>query len=103
MCIRDRIKSRAVAVSVGVSPPPGTDVMDPGDSSRLRAAAEGIGFPVLVKAAGGGGGIGMQIVREAADLERAARACSDRGKAAFADERVYLEKYLEEPRHIEVQ
>jgi acetyl-CoA carboxylase biotin carboxylase subunit/3-methylcrotonyl-CoA carboxylase alpha subunit len=45
----------------------------------------------------------MQIVRAAEDLERAARACSDRGKAAFADERVYLEKYLEGPRHIEVQ
>jgi acetyl-CoA carboxylase biotin carboxylase subunit/3-methylcrotonyl-CoA carboxylase alpha subunit len=99
----DKIKARAVALSVGVSPPPGTDVMDPGDAPRLRAAAEGIGFPVLVKAAGGGGGIGMQIVRDAADLERAARACSDRGKAAFADERVYLERYLEQPRHIEVQ
>lgn len=99
----DKIKARAVAQSASVSPPPGTDVMDPADGAALRAAAEGIGFPILVKAAGGGGGIGMQIVRGAEDLERAARACSDRGKAAFADERVYLEKYLEGPRHIEVQ
>lgn len=99
----DKIKARAVARSVGVSPPPGTEVMQPGDAAALASAAEAIGFPVLVKAAGGGGGIGMQIVRAVAELERAARACSDRGKAAFADERVYLEKYLEAPRHIEVQ
>jgi acetyl-CoA carboxylase biotin carboxylase subunit/3-methylcrotonyl-CoA carboxylase alpha subunit len=93
----------AVARSVGLSPPPGTDVIDPTDAPALRSAADAVGLPVLVKAAGGGGGIGMQIVRDVADLERAARACSDRGKAAFADERVYLEKYLEAPRHIEVQ
>jgi acetyl-CoA carboxylase biotin carboxylase subunit/3-methylcrotonyl-CoA carboxylase alpha subunit len=62
-----------------------------------------IGLPVLFKAAGGGGGIGMQLVRDAADLEKAARACSDRGRAAFADPRVYVERYLDSPRHIEVQ
>jgi acetyl-CoA carboxylase biotin carboxylase subunit/3-methylcrotonyl-CoA carboxylase alpha subunit len=99
----DKIKARGVAVSVGVAPPHGTGVLDPNDAASLKSAAESIGLPVLVKAAGGGGGIGMQIVRDVSDLDRAARACSDRGKQAFADPRVYMEKYLESPRHIEVQ
>ena len=100
----DKIAARAVARSVGVEPPPGTDgAIDPSELDALRAAAERIGFPILVKAAGGGGGIGMQIVRDADGLERAARACADRGRAAFGDARVYVEKYLENPRHIEVQ
>lgn len=99
----DKIKARAVAESVGVAPPPGTGVLDPADIAALHREAEAIGLPVLVKAAGGGGGIGMQIVRDLGELERAARACSDRGKAAFADGRVYMEKYLELPRHIEIQ
>ncbi|HVY27639.1 MAG TPA: biotin carboxylase N-terminal domain-containing protein [Polyangiaceae bacterium] len=100
----DKLRARAVARSVGVEPPPGSDgPVAPGDVERLNAEASRIGFPILIKAAGGGGGIGMQIVRDAADLPRAAQTCSDRGKAAFADERVYMERYLEGPRHIEVQ
>lgn len=100
----DKLRARAVARSVGVEPPPGSDgPVSPADVERLNAEASRIGFPILIKAAGGGGGIGMQIVRAAADLQRAAQTCSDRGKAAFADERVYMERYLEGPRHIEVQ
>lgn len=100
----DKIKARRVAHSVEVAPPPGSDgPIDPTDPTELRAAADRIGYPLLVKAAGGGGGIGMQIVKEPEQLERAARTCSDRGKAAFGDERVYLERYLDKPRHIEVQ
>jgi acetyl/propionyl-CoA carboxylase alpha subunit len=77
--------------------------MLPTDVEHLTAEAERIGYPILIKAAGGGGGIGMQIVRDVTDLARAAQTCADRGKAAFADERIYLERYLEGPRHIEVQ
>ena len=100
----DKIKARQVAREVDVSPPPGSDgPMEVGNAEMLRAEAERIGFPLLVKAAGGGGGIGMQIVTRIEDLERAARACSDRGKSAFHDDRIYLERYLEMPRHIEVQ
>jgi 3-methylcrotonyl-CoA carboxylase alpha subunit len=100
----DKIRARDVARSAGVEPPPGTEgPIDPDDAARLRAEAERIGYPVLVKAAGGGGGIGMQIVNEPDKLERAAKTCADRGRAAFGDERVYLERYLSSPRHIEVQ
>ncbi|MEB2311592.1 MAG: ATP-grasp domain-containing protein [Sorangiineae bacterium] len=100
----DKIKARAVGRSVGVMPPPGSEgPIDPNDLVRLDAEAARIGYPVLIKAAGGGGGIGMQVVTEPGQIERAARSCSDRGRAAFGDERVYLERYLAEPRHIEVQ
>jgi acetyl-CoA carboxylase biotin carboxylase subunit/3-methylcrotonyl-CoA carboxylase alpha subunit len=100
----DKIKARQVARSVGVSPPPGSEQpVDPKDSLTLKAEAERIGLPLLIKAAAGGGGIGMQIVREFAELERAAQTCADRGLSAFGDGRIYLERYLEAPRHIEVQ
>lgn len=100
----DKLQARAVARSVGVQPPPGTDgPVLPTDTERLTAEAERIGYPILIKAAGGGGGIGMQIVREPGELARAAQTCADRGRAAFADERIYLERYVDGPRHIEVQ
>src|SRR5262249_54244578 len=65
--------------------------------------ADRIGYPLLVKAAGGGGGIGMQVVEDPSKLARAVTACSDRGRSAFADPRVYLERYVRSPKHIEVQ
>jgi 3-methylcrotonyl-CoA carboxylase alpha subunit len=100
----DKIKARALARSVGVEPPAGSDgPIDPDKLPELRVVVERIGLPVLFKAAGGGGGIGMQLVRDFSELERAARACSDRGRAAFGDARVYVERFLESPRHIEVQ
>jgi len=100
----DKIKARQVARSVGVFAPPGSEKpVDPRDSASLKAEAERIGLPLLIKAAAGGGGIGMQIVRELGELERAAQTCSDRGSSAFGDARIYLERYLEAPRHIEVQ
>ncbi len=100
----DKIQARQVARSVGVLPPPGSEhPVDPGDGARLLAEAERIGLPLLIKAAAGGGGIGMQIVRQTPELERAARSCADRGLQAFGDGRIYLERYLAQPRHIEVQ
>jgi acetyl-CoA carboxylase biotin carboxylase subunit/3-methylcrotonyl-CoA carboxylase alpha subunit len=102
--VGDKIRARRSAARVGLEPPPGSDgPVDPSDGEQLRAEAERIGFPLLVKAAGGGGGIGMQIARDTAELERAAKTCSERGRAAFLDARVYLERYLERPRHIELQ
>jgi acetyl-CoA carboxylase biotin carboxylase subunit/3-methylcrotonyl-CoA carboxylase alpha subunit len=103
----DKMKARHVALAAGTAPVPGTDepvpVETPEALQAARAEAERIGFPLIVKAVGGGGGIGMQVVTEPAALERALKSCSDRGKAAFADARVYLERYVVHPRHIEVQ
>jgi acetyl-CoA carboxylase biotin carboxylase subunit/3-methylcrotonyl-CoA carboxylase alpha subunit len=100
----DKIKARTVARAAGVSPPPGTDgPIDASDPGAIASEAERIGYPLLVKAAGGGGGIGMQVVEDPAKLGRAVTACSDRGRSAFADARVYLERYVRAPRHIEVQ
>src|SRR3954469_24250624 len=100
----DKIEARQVARRAGVSPPPGSEQpVDPKDLPTLKLEAERIGLPLLIKAAAGGGGIGMQIVRDFADLERAAQTCADRGLSAFGDARIYLERYLDGPRHIDVQ
>jgi acetyl-CoA carboxylase biotin carboxylase subunit/3-methylcrotonyl-CoA carboxylase alpha subunit len=100
----DKIAARASARAVGLEPPPGSDgPVDPADTAGLLAEAERIGFPVLVKAAGGGGGIGMQVARSAEELGAAAKTSADRGRQAFLDARVYLERYLDKPRHIELQ
>jgi acetyl/propionyl-CoA carboxylase alpha subunit len=100
----DKIKAREVARRAGALPPPGTDgPVSAADPELLAREAERIGYPLLVKAAGGGGGIGMQIVEDASKLAKAAQTCSDRGKSAFSDERVYMERYVTSPKHIEVQ
>jgi acetyl-CoA carboxylase biotin carboxylase subunit len=68
-----------------------------------KASAASVGFPLLVKAAAGGGGIGMQVARDEAELLKALRACADRARASFGKDAVYLERYFEKPRHVEVQ
>jgi 3-methylcrotonyl-CoA carboxylase alpha subunit len=73
------------------------------DDATLAAAANKIGFPVLVKASAGGGGRGMRIVRSASELAAAVVSAKREAKAAFGDDRVLIEKFVESPRHIEVQ
>ena len=103
----DKMKARHVALSAGTSPVPGTDepvAIDTEEGvARAKHIAARVGYPVVVKAVGGGGGIGMQVVQDEAGIERALRSCSDRGRASFSDARVYLERYVAQPRHIEVQ
>lgn len=100
----DKLAARALASQLGVSPPPGTDAaVEPGDTQALERAARTVGLPLIVKAAGGGGGIGMLRVDRIEDLERAVATCAQRGQSAFGNPRVYLERYLERPRHIEIQ
>lgn len=100
----DKLRARALALSLGIQPPPGTQAaVDPNDEAALIAAARELGLPLIVKAAGGGGGIGMLRVDDLAGLVAAVATCSQRGAAAFGNARVYLERYLERPRHIEVQ
>jgi 3-methylcrotonyl-CoA carboxylase alpha subunit len=100
----DKLAARALARSLGVAPPPGTDsAVEPADTAALEQALQAVGLPLIVKAAGGGGGIGMLRVDRAEDLARAVATCAQRGQAAFNNAKVYLERYLERPRHIEVQ
>ncbi len=73
------------------------------DEATLAAAADRIGFPVLVKASAGGGGRGMRIVRSAGELAAAIVSAKREAKAAFGDDRMLIEKYVDNPRHIEVQ
>ena len=103
----DKMKARHVALSAGTRPVPGTDepiAIDTAEGlAHAKKVAGEVGYPIVVKAVGGGGGIGMQVVADEAGLERALQSCSDRGRASFADARVYLERYASKPRHIEVQ
>jgi acetyl-CoA carboxylase biotin carboxylase subunit len=93
--------AREVARSVGVPVVPGSDALP--DAAAARAFAAEVGYPVLLKAVGGGGGKGMRIARSDAEVEEAFARAASEGKAFFADARVYAEKLIERPRHIEVQ
>ena len=100
----DKMKARHVALAAGVPPVPGVDAPIPADALDLaKSECARIGYPVVIKAVGGGGGIGMQVVKDEASLERALKSCSDRAAQAFGDARVYLERYVGKPRHIEIQ
>ena len=98
----DKIAAKNAMREAGIPLVPGSDGMVP-DLAVARASAEKIGYPVLVKAAAGGGGRGMKVARTAADLDAALATAKAEAKAAFGDDTVYLEKYLERPRHIEIQ
>jgi acetyl/propionyl-CoA carboxylase alpha subunit len=100
----DKIGARAMARSVGVQPPPGSAAaIDPENVGELEQLAAGVGYPVIVKAAAGGGGIGMLVAKDSSELARAATSASERARQAFGDDRIYLERYLDRPRHVEVQ
>ena len=100
--MKDKSEARRIVRDAGVPVVPGSDGIIPSSAAAL-AEAQRIGFPVLCKAAGGGGGIGMGVAREPSELEKVFRQCSDRARAAFGREGVYLERYFDAPRHIEVQ
>jgi acetyl-CoA carboxylase biotin carboxylase subunit len=97
--------ARAAAIRAGVPVVPGTEQPFAADASDadILAAAERIGFPLLVKAVAGGGGKGMRTVEHAADLAGAIRTARSEAGAAFGDSSVYLERRLTRPRHIEIQ
>ncbi len=97
----DKISARNFAEAHGV--PVAPSVMPTGDVDAFVEQAAAIGFPLLIKAAAGGGGKGMNIVRSAPELKEAARLAASEAKRYFGDGRVYAETYVERPRHIEVQ
>ncbi|MGA8602184.1 MAG: acetyl-CoA carboxylase biotin carboxylase subunit [Beijerinckiaceae bacterium] len=98
----DKIEAKRTAKRLGIPCVPGSEgaINDNEDGLRIAAA---IGYPVLVKASAGGGGRGMKVARSEADLLNALHTARCEAKAAFDDGAVYLEKYLETPRHIEIQ
>ena len=98
----DKIEAKRTAKRLGIPCVPGSEGGVTDDVEAMRIAKD-IGFPVLVKAASGGGGRGMKVARTPADLSVAVSTARTEAKAAFGDDAVYLEKYLEKPRHIEIQ
>ena len=98
----DKIEAKRTAKSLGIPCVPGSEGGITDDDEAMKVANE-IGYPVLVKAASGGGGRGMKVARTEADLSNALQNARTEAKAAFGDDAVYLEKYLEKPRHIEIQ
>ncbi len=98
----DKIEAKKTAKKLGIPVVPGSDgAVGPDDDAM--AIAQTIGFPVLVKAASGGGGRGMKVAQTPEDLALALSTAAHEAKSAFGDASVYLEKYLQKPRHIEIQ
>jgi acetyl-CoA carboxylase biotin carboxylase subunit len=98
----DKIAAKRAAIDLGIPVVPGSDGGINSDDEAARLARD-IGFPVLVKAAAGGGGRGMKVIRSDSEVAAAVATARAEALAAFGDGTVYLEKYLERPRHIEIQ
>lgn len=98
----DKNTARSIAIASGVPVVPGSDGLIDDDDEAVRIAAE-IGYPVLIKATAGGGGKGMRVASEPSVLKSALAQARNEASAAFGNGGVYLEKYVERPRHIEVQ
>jgi propionyl-CoA carboxylase alpha chain len=98
----DKIESKKLAAAAGVSTVPGHMgiIADAGEAADIAAE---IGFPVMIKASAGGGGKGMRIARSAAEVADGFRSAQNEARSSFADDRIFIEKFIEEPRHIEIQ
>ena len=102
MMMGDKLTARRIASEAGVPVVPGSDgpLADPSEAAGL---AESIGYPVMIKASAGGGGKGMRLVRKPDDLEGSLKLASSEAGSAFGDATIFIEKYIERPRHIEIQ
>lgn len=98
----DKIAAKQAMRKLGVPVVPGSDGAVK-DADEIRSMARDMGYPVLIKAAAGGGGRGMKVAKNESELETAISTARSEAKAAFGDDAVYVEKYLGEPRHIEIQ
>jgi len=96
-----KLEAKALARKHGVPVTPGSEAID--DPHKAAEIARGIGFPVIVKPSGGGGGIGMKVVEREDDLIPALTTATNAARSAFGDPTVYVEKYVAKPRHIEIQ
>ncbi len=97
----DKVRSRELMTKAGVAVVPGSPPLK--DAKQAVAYAENIGYPVLLKASAGGGGKGMRVVRASAELPSLLAQAQGEARSSFGDETVFLEKYVDRPRHIEVQ
>src|ERR1700681_1438572 len=98
--LSSKVAARKLAMDPGVPVPRGSPAVDP---STAVAAAHAIGFPVMVKPSGGGGGIGMKVVESERELVATIESSAQAARSAFGDPTVYLERYIRKPRHIEIQ
>jgi propionyl-CoA carboxylase alpha chain len=98
----DKIASKKLALAAGVSTIPGhTDVIE--SAERAVEIARGIGYPVMIKASAGGGGKGLRVAWSDGECHEGFQSCRNEASAAFGDDRVFIEKFIVEPRHIEIQ
>src|SRR5256714_6044703 len=98
----DKIESKKLARAAGVSSVPGHLDIVP-DADTAVTIARDIGYPVMIKASAGGGGKGMRIAANDAEARDGFRSAANEAKSSFADDRIFIEKYIEQPRHIEIQ
>ncbi len=98
----DKMAARKAMKKAGVPVVPGTEDLIESEIAAIKTA-EWIGYPILIKAAAGGGGKGMRIVNDQSEIKSAVRGARSEAKSAFGDDRIYIEKYLPSPRHIEIQ
>jgi acetyl-CoA carboxylase biotin carboxylase subunit len=99
----DKVSAKQAMIKAGVPCVPGSEGELPDDPAAIRRLAKSIGYPVIIKAAGGGGGRGMRVVHTEAALIHAVQTTKAEAQAAFGNPSVYMEKFLQNPRHIEIQ
>ncbi|MFN9807701.1 MAG: acetyl-CoA carboxylase biotin carboxylase subunit [Betaproteobacteria bacterium] len=99
----DKVSAKRAMIAAGVPCVPGSDGALPEEPRELVKIARSVGYPVIIKAAGGGGGRGMRVVHTEAALVNAVNMTRQEAQAAFGNPQVYMEKFLENPRHIEIQ
>ena len=99
----DKVSAKHAMIKAGVPCVPGSEGALPEDPKAIVQIARKIGYPVIIKAAGGGGGRGMRVVHTEAHLHNAIQTTKTEAKAAFGNDMVYMEKFLENPRHVEIQ
>ncbi len=99
----DKVSAKQAMIKAGVPCVPGSDGELPDDPAEIRRLGKSVGYPVIIKAAGGGGGRGMRVVHNEAALIHAVQTTKAEAGAAFGNPAVYMEKFLQNPRHIEIQ
>ena len=99
----DKVSAKKAMIEAGVPCVPGSDGALPNDPSEVLKTADKVGFPVIIKASGGGGGRGMRVVEKKEDLLKAVEMTRAEAEAAFGNPMVYMERFLQRPRHVEIQ